>query len=204
MNQAFKNVPGYAEASRKQSAIRDSVWLDSAPVIAGIQCDPLTVRKFAMLSEGGSPFVCGGAIFPEHVAQFLWVMSQEFCFDLARRDAFIKRIAAFDYEATRAAIADYCETAFFDASRNESEGKEPVASFMAQLVDRLASEYGWLPADVLDMPMGQVLQLLRLIQLRHDPKAPVGNRLTDKVIADLFNLLNPPKPADAPKTDQQK
>ncbi len=194
MNQAFKNVPGYAEASRKQSAIRDAVWLDTAPVIAGIQCDALTVRKFALLSDGQSPFVCGGPIFPEHVAQFLWVMSQEFCLDLAKRDEFVKRISALDYEVTRAAIADYCETVFFDASRNDADSKEPVASFMAQLVDRLASEYGWLPDTVLEMPMAQVLQLLRLVQLRHDPKAAVGNRLTDRVIANLFNLLNPPKP----------
>lgn len=197
MNGSLKNVPGYAEASRKQEAIRDSVWLDSSPIIAGIQCVPLTVRKFAMLSEGGSPFVCGGPVFPEHVAQFLWVLSEEFCFDIAARDRFVERVAGMDYEATREAITDYCETVFFDASLDRSESNtEPVASFIATLVDRFASEYGWLPDHVLELPMGQVLQLLRLIQLRHDPKAAVGNRLTDKVVANLFNLLNPPKPKE--------
>jgi hypothetical protein len=197
VNQAFKNVPGYAEASRKQSAIRDAVWLDTAPVIAGIQCDALTVRKFAMLSEGQSPFVCGGPIFPEHVAQFLWVMSQDFCLDLAKRDEFVKRIAALDYEDARASIAEYCETVFFDANPDREESNtEPKASFIASLTDRFASEYGWLPDDVLDLPMGQVLQLLRLIQLRHDPKAAVGNRMTDRVVANLFNMLNPPKPTN--------
>lgn len=181
--------------------MRDVAWLDPAPAIAGIQCEPLTVHRFALLSEGGSPFVCGGSIFPEHVAQFLWVLSPGFCFDLAKRDAFVSRVASLDYEAARDDIARYCESVFFDANDcGDGASREPVASFIAVLVDTFGSEYGWLPDDVLELPMARVFQLLRVIQLRHDPKAAVPNKLTDQIIADLFNLLNPPKPAAEPKT----
>lgn len=194
MNRAFQNVPGYTEASRKQSAVRDAAWLEPAPVIAGIPCEPLTVRAFALLSEGGSPFVCGGPVFPEHVAQFLWVLSPHFCFDLRARDAFVERVASLDYEQARNEVSAYCETVFFDADENGGGmTREPVSSFMAVLVDTFGSEYGWMPDEVLALPMARVFQLLRAIRLRHDPKAPVANRLTDQVIADLYHLLNPPK-----------
>lgn len=199
MNPRFAKLPGYAEASRLQELRRDSAFLMPPLVLCGVECCHLTPHRLAVLMVSQSPFVCGGVPMPEHISQFLWALQSQFAYGKnAERDAFTQeKTAHLKYEDAVKAIYEYVDEVFMDAPATDGTQQESSFSWLATIVDALASEYGWTQDYVLDLPLACVFQYLRTIERRHNPKALQFNRLTDKVTSDLFKRMNSPKEAPA-------
>lgn len=195
MNPRFASIPGYAEAARLQDLRRDAAFLDLPLTLCGVECCHLTPRRLAVLMVSQSPFVCGGLPMPEHVAQFLWALDPEFDYTASRkREKFIQRIASLAYDDAVKQIADYVDEVFMDSPASDSgQIEESCNSWLASIVDALASEYGWSQAQVLDTPIACVFQYLRIIERRHNPKALKFNRLTDRAKNQFLEALNQPK-----------
>lgn len=160
-----------------------------------MECEPLTVRRYAILTACGSPLVNGGSIGPEHVAQFLWVLSPEFDpRNETARDTFAERCAGLDYTEAVDELKAFCEGVFLDTPPLDLGRKEePNVSWMASLTHTFAKSYGWTVDMVLDTEMAIVFQLLKMLDKDANPNSANWNRLTDQVRDAYLCALNAPK-----------
>lgn len=185
-----KEVPGYADAIDRETRGRDIAFLGLTEFICGIEVLPFSPYHFLRLSLVGCPFVCGGIPEPEDVSRFLWVVSPKFKDNALmltrwRRNQFVAMkcrplVSSDQIDNTIQAIGKYLEFALSDCDGDSSGSKRSSFSCAAGLVDRLASEYGWSEQTILRMPFNKLFQLLRSLQLRHDPECPLINP-SDKI-----------------------
>lgn len=182
-------IPGLKEARTaalaREETLREIPFLPANLDICGVEVRQFTPRHFILLNAAGSPFLGAGEIAIEHVAQFLWVISPQFCTDPFARDLFLANVQlSFETDdddklATLiAAIDRYLEDALID--RPSGAGSEtPLTHFAAAIVDEIASEYGWDDEVILEKPFARLFQYLRRIERRRDPRTPRFNRLSD-------------------------
>ena len=190
------DIPGYAKAVAHEGAVRDGSYLSFLNIneyICGVPVMPLSILHFLILDGIGNPFIVGGKPSPDRVAQFLWTVSTEFKTGTpGQRDDFIKSISKIDFELAKQQIADYVSDSIMDAPAGAGPVTIPQASFVATLVDAIASEYHWAEKDIVAMPLKRVFQYIKLIQRRNNPSAPVFNP-SDKVKADYLKIRNAKK-----------
>lgn len=194
MNPRFLNVPGYAEAAQRQEALRDSVFLGLPLTICGLPCDQLNARHLAILTHCRNGFVCGGEITGVAVGQFLWCLSPDYSpINTKGRAARLKQVSGLNFAKAKKEIEEYTDGVFMDSHAGGSPRSESYNSWLAGLVDALASEYGWKQQEILDLPLAAVFQYVRLIRKRNGDNEPQFNKLTDEVKTKVFTELNPTK-----------
>jgi hypothetical protein len=208
----LSEIPGYrrcAERAEKlEDARRDYAWLnlDYELNIAGAQprgegspatgrkliVRPLSLRMFTQLCAVRSPFLMGGSIRAEHVAQILWRISPSYSpTDKESRLAFLASIAHLPFSGTVRAINRYLDLMLFDrpaTSPARGKGHGPDTSFAASIVHEMASAYGWSSETTMDVPLPQLFQLLRKIQRQHDPEMASSHPLREKIDQKFFKL----------------
>lgn len=187
----FDKIPGYKEAIAKAEAeaeaLRDFAFTDLPANIAGLQVGQLTLRRLFRLMVDKSPFIVGGDYGPEHVSQFLWLVSLEYCGDAEVRDEFVKLVSiTMPLEETVEAIFRYRDNALMDRPPGRKSITMSPTSFMAVFVHEFASAYGWTEERILDMPMARIYQLLRRITLERNPKAQFHCTPTARVNAEYM------------------
>lgn len=185
-NVQLKDIPGLTEAleeaSKKEAFLRDLPFLDVTLEICGIEVKQFTPRHFILLDVGGSPFLQGGKITAEAVAQFLWVVSVDYCGgDKSACAGFARKIVEVGFDDAVTQIGEYLDEAFFDRPSSSSKSSAAVTSFLATLVDLIAGCYGWTREYILEKPFAELYQYVRRIQLRDNPSLALVNRFSDKV-----------------------
>ena len=173
----YKEIPGYKEAVERENDVRDNAFLGLNESVAGVEVKPLTPNMFLLLDGISSPFVCGGTPLPEDVAVALWIVSPRYrASDRKARNLFIRLSGKLDYITTRQAFYSYVSDSFIDSPGVSKSTRSATASWVASLVDILASEYSWTEERILSISLKRIFQYLKLIQLRHDPKATMFNK----------------------------
>jgi len=203
--------------------IRERAYLPCCLRISGIDVHPFTPRHYLLLDAARSPLIgYPGEVLPEHVAQFLWIISTAFVLPSHQmplrevkkiRAKFGERVRRVHYLPARKQIRAYIDEAWFDAPPvNHTTEDAPHASFAATLVER------FLPRPVatfdsrgqpiigggtLDTPFSQLFQVLRLMNRRADPDCFLSNPLSDRVerecVRRYFNRKKARKAARAAK-----
>lgn len=184
-------IPGYVRAVQRADRIED-YWRDFAflglneklRLVGGrtVEVKLLTLRMFVQLWAVRSPFLVGGPIRPEHVGQFLWRLSPEYCTDGEARRRYITKIAGLPFMSCVRAINRFVDRMLIDSPPTEdkpSNTKHDV-SFAASMIHMLGNAYGWLPDQVLDTPIPALFQFIRSIQRDHQPDAITFNPLRDR------------------------
>lgn len=185
-------IPGYPEAmaaaQAEEEELRDLAFIPVDLDICGVPVRQLTARHLLLCIYVRSPFFFSrDDLGPEHVAQFLWIVSPQFDpLDGLARSAFIKNIAtSVQFAEAVPAIDDYLDQALMDRPPSGAARGASITSFIASLVDEFASEYGWTIDEILDRPLAALYQLLRRMERRRDPKAVTFNRLSDRARREI-------------------
>lgn len=188
-------IPELAKARETEARIREQGFLQVPVMIAGVESMPLTARHLLLLGGMGSPFVCGGLPVPSDVAGYLWVTSPHFTgrngwIDRWHRSAMLRKIRKASYINTVAAIRDRIDEAFMDAPCGSGSNGEQIASTTAYLVHSIASKYHWHRDEILDTPLAELWQYIRINRKIDDPDAMIVNRHSARVIGDYLVKVN--------------
>jgi hypothetical protein len=190
----LSQIPGYSRAAQRGDRL-DDYWRDFAflglneelriPGGRTIEVRQLTLRMFVQLCAVRSPFLVGGGVGPQHVAQILWRLSPKYDLranDPEARKKFVASIADLPFRATTRAIARYLDRMLIDKPPQPARSNDSKSdtSFAASMIHHFAKEYGWNDEEILDLPMPRLFQYLRKIQRSHDPELSFWNPLRDR------------------------
>jgi hypothetical protein len=181
-----------ARADRLEDYWRDYAFLgltEGLRIAGGrkIEVLQLTLRMFIQLCAVHSPFLVGGRVGPEHVAQILWRLSPQY--GQIPRQEFVASIADLPFKSATRAINRYLNRMLIDKppSSSKSNGSRPDTSFAASVIHLLGAAYGWSDETILDCPMPRLFQYMRKIRRDNQPDLPNFNPLRDrfkKIITD--------------------
>lgn len=140
-------IPGYkdavAKAAAREEAARDFAFIDAPLDICGEPICHLTLRRLLVLFAVRSPFFYAGLIAPEHVAQFLWIVSPLYAAgDRQAQREFTTRVGRrVPFRKARAAIDAYLDIVFLDRPAAGGVKTAAITSFVANFIDEFAAEY---------------------------------------------------------------
>lgn len=193
-------IPGLREAVERETETRLNGFLLVPKRLCGVEVDDIAPIHFYELELCGNPLVCGGTVKPEDVAQFVWCLSvarrtppgrkDRGNWKEARQQAAGRLVGSAAYFDSIRDCEAVVEAAMMDAPGGKSSGV-PHACWLAALVDRIASEYGWTEAAILYTPLNRLWQYLRCITKRHDPMAVLFNP-SDAVKREYLKTLTAP------------
>jgi hypothetical protein len=131
-----RDVPGYAEAARREEELRSVVFLGMDERIAGLPAAPLTLRKVQWLTMTCSPFLLrmdAAALLtkPDLAADiilFLWIVSPQFKAgdEKAKQKFYRATRPVMEMEAVKVIqeILDYIDEAFLDSGEGDGDGDQ--------------------------------------------------------------------------------
>jgi hypothetical protein len=187
----YAEIPGYAEACKKEQEIRDLAFCEWLVPLCGIQVKQFTYLHLLILANCENAFVEANRPQAEDVAFFLWVVSPDYRpNDTAARDEFIEAIAEkVKFLPACQEIYDYLNNAFQDSPASSGGSAKSYTSFVAPICDLFAHEYGWDDQVTIKKPIARLYQLIRRIQKRNNPQAIMFNR-SDAQISKWLASLN--------------
>lgn len=198
-------IPGYAEALRREDSVRREAFSHSLDSICGVPVRPLTLRDAITLEEMRNGFFCPFTFDADdeligHCAQLVWWLS-----DCPKPGFYTKSIWQWRVAIRRRHLCRYLgqfptelvqgvhrflKDAFFDAPKPSNGVKSAaVAAGPAYVFDTLAQAgYVLTPDQILDMPLAQLWQVLRLAS-RRLYGAPAVNE-SDRIATEYLETLN--------------
>lgn len=200
----FVEIPGFAEAVKREQAVRRQAWAGVRLSICGVKVRDLTLRDLETLEELQNGFFCPWRFdtdleYLAHCAQLVWYLSDapkptsesvgwESVKAMRYRRRLNERLAGDPARLARE-TRDFLHRQFMDAPKGSSESMSAAtAAGAAYVIDTLAAGGYSLPLDeLLDLPLPKLWQLVRLVQRR-----VFGHPLTnpsDKLATDYLATL---------------
>lgn len=173
-------IPGYDEALADERKAREEAYLDAPHFICGVRLRQITPRILARLFFVETPFLSGGHLGTEHIAQFLWICHWDYSLDIHDRDAFIKTLKGQDYSELAAEIDQFIDDTFLDTPQG-SAGIPYFCNF-AWFEYIMHKAMGWDSEYTLNQPLRRIYQLIRCMEL--ESGAILSNKRSDKVRGD--------------------
>jgi hypothetical protein len=200
----FKQIPGFADALRREASVRREAWAHTHTEIAGVRVRMLTMRDVVMLEELQNGFFAPWRFdtdeeFLAHCAQMVWWLSDLPKPPLYSRSIFHPWIAGrqqalIRYLAGRPKqLAEdtnrFLRDSFMDAPKGGGTMGQAVAAMPAYLADTLAAAgFQITTDDMLDMPLTRLWQMVRLASRRVYGTAITNE--SDKLACDYLAGLN--------------
>jgi hypothetical protein len=183
-------IPGYAEAIKRETKLRDTAFLDGRELVCGVEVFPLSLRRLIWLEQARNGFVVPCRFDSEaemlaHALQCVYFCLPEFAPPVSPRFSFWRVFQdgvsqrVFFRKVLRAGSPDviikevesWLREAFMDAGGSGGgKGEVPCqsyASYPAYIVDAFAA--AGLPftyAEVMDMPLRRLWQHWRVAMRR--------------------------------------
>jgi hypothetical protein len=171
------------EAIDAEATLRAFSFAGRPFIVAGVEASQMTLRHFLTLELAKNPYIIGGSIEPEHALQVLHTVAVdpdlETFFDRVKPDVLLPEMRQY--------IAD----TFLDAPSGGGKSSSlPYASSAATYIHIFAREYGWGVNEILEMPVAQLFQLLRLIQRSKSSSAIMFNKRSDPARKELLLAMH--------------
>lgn len=167
----------YRAAVERETATREAVFLGLPEQVGGYLLRPFTPLDYTTLHLIGSPFITGGQATPADVWQFLWHQSVRF-HPKSRVLRTWHRWTLYwhpDYQSLLVGCRHYVAEALSELPGGSGKQSKSYYSFLASVIDCLASEYGWTRDVIMRLPFKELCQYLKAIRRRKDPKAILFN-----------------------------
>lgn len=150
----------------------------------------MTPRHLLILDGIGSPVLMREPSSLLDIVYFLWVLSPGFEVGNRRKEKkFGKRCRKLDGLKAIIEIRSYLERTFFDAPGGASGGKSwGHMSWCAQIINSIASEYGWTRSEIMNCPLRILHQLRNCIVQKKNPDAIISSQKTSALIGDHIAL----------------
>lgn len=164
-------IPGLREA---EEAFRDEqleAFTGIEIPICGIEVRPFSPRMFLEL-DGVENDLMRDVKAPrvEHLAMFLWRVSQDFDrLNVRRRAQFLRRFRRIPYGPAVVGVREYLRKNYAPMPQITQTNQETVAVWPSVVVHLFASEYGWTEDVILDTPFRRLWQYLNRIFEKRDP-----------------------------------
>lgn len=182
--------PGYAEAVKHENDVRDAAVLNLNALICGVEIRQMTLRHWLILDGIESPFLNGALPDPDKkdIEKFLWVLSPHFTprWSFAKAQL-VRRARKLPYGEAVVSIRSFVEDTFQDSPPSEGDDKwrAPEASFGANVICSLALRFHWSRDAILDLPLKESFQHLKLIRMRGEAERgekPIGWNRSDEIL----------------------
>lgn len=202
---SFVEIPGYADALRREDRLRRKAWVNPHGTICGVTVRPLTWRDVESLTEMRNGFFCPWKFETDneylgHCAQLVWWLSD--CrkpmqgdtrfgsiMVAAQRTRLIRHLGQFPRQLSDEVLAFVRDT-FADGPKgggNSSTGA--IAGGPAYIADALAAGgYRMTLDEMLDLPLVRLFQILRLIRVRIYGDKPTNE--SDRIACEYLAGLN--------------
>lgn len=185
-------VPGYVDAVARENFLRRESFFGLTENIACFEVSQITLERILVLQIADNPFLCGGEIKPEAVAQFLWIMSPQYRPDSPfRRSMFLRRCRKFvlprpplfktrrtiarwklrceksviEFAKAELAINAFLEEQFIDRPHYGAPGTKSYYCDIIGLCADFGREYGWTESVTLKIPIRRIFQYIK--EIRH-------------------------------------
>ncbi len=190
MENLLDEIPGYKEAVAQETFNRDASFLDLTETVGGVELRSMTLLDFLRLDIAKSPFLHGGIPTATDIAVFCWALSPGYDQqNHSARHKYVKTLRRLLYADIVPAIERYIDETFADAPGGAGIAGIPITSWLAGMVDSIASQYHWSEQMILKLPLKRLFQYRRLISKRMNPQSTFFNP-SDKVRGAWLNRLN--------------
>lgn len=202
-------IPGYADALRREHEIRTSAFLGANEVVCGVEVRPLSLRTLVRLEVAMNGFVVPCRFDDDseaiaHALQVIWFCRPKFdaTFGVGSRFGMFRsgiEIQTFILRTTlvhwrdRLKIAHevkaWIRDAFMDAPKGDGSQfsrRQSFATYPAHIIDTLHG-YGIKATmdEIMDMPLKRLWQHWRVAVKRENPKYPLVNPSDEIAVAAI-------------------
>lgn len=205
-------VQQWPYAVLKESEVREFAFTKRCMHIFGFKCIQFTIRHYVELDFNKNLFIkCEESgditddVIANNIADLLWVVSPDY--DPYDTDKFKLHDEAVKQKIVEVGIIefvkevnDYLDKSLMDMpeSTGEKDDTAPVISYIAGVIDTVATEYHWPDEYILDLPWARVLQYMRAIEQRKSKERGethhhIPNKYSYKIekrIADIENEID--------------
>jgi len=195
-DELYKLIPGLRAAHEKERSDWDAAWLGINESICGIDVKPFTARHDLILGWNGarSPFLGGplptnGPELSIAIGTFLWVVSPAYGSSSSRKLMFLRGVRRLDVKKAVTQIRNYVAAAYADAPGSGDSNDQQFYSWFATAAALFGAEFGWTRDDVIDMPLRQMFQLLKVISRRKNPTC-ILFKPSDALVGAWLNIQN--------------
>lgn len=181
-------IPGFDQASAQEQWERNSAHLRLPDEVCGVWIRQMTPLDVCKLHVAKSPFMVGGVIGYEHIAQFLFILHDASRLQsrgwfkgprFTMNDA-LEKATDFSIEDGNRQISEYLEVTYRDQPTGAREMRDaPIAPSVAWLLHRMSCQpFCWSDEKTYHEPLRLIYQRIRCWQ--DENGTPVANRLSQK------------------------
>lgn len=194
-------IEGWAEAVREERRERDEAWCEPFDEIAGLIVRHASLLDIVRLERAGNPFATPHAPTHDDTQGTAHAFAMQFAAYLSagyieggriKRWLIRRRIRKIDTAKLIRGAAEYSKRTFSDSIGSSGGGKKLSDSHWSAIADYvhlISGEYGYNREEVVNAPYRIVLQQVRQILRKHDPKFPLASK-SDHIVGEYLEKKN--------------
>lgn len=207
-------APLYAAEQARDAQHRDEAFVATTHTVCGVELRPMSPYDLHLLQALENPFIVGGAITPESIAQYCALLAEPAPRGWWARRRFFRTLARQPYATAVAEIRAYQTRLFYasgapateDPSDPQVSGLSPQVSpgasapaplsLIAPLITSVAMATGWSEAELMSMPLSKLFQYQRAIQQQQgtgDTFFAPADRLISRALEQYARYLSSAK-----------
>jgi hypothetical protein len=214
-------APLYAAEQARDAQHRDEAFVATTHTVCGVELRPMSPYELHLLQALENPFIVGGAITPESIAQYCALLAEPAPRGWWARRRFFRVLARQPYARAVAEIRAYQTRIFYASGATTEDSPSPNSdlpspgasapaplSLIAPLITSVAMATGWSESELMSMPLPKLFQYQRAIQQQQgqgDTFYAPADRLISRALEQYTRYLSiakdpsdPSAPSDSP------
>jgi hypothetical protein len=198
----------HAAERANEEELQDEAFAGCTHTVCGLELRGMTAYDLLLLHGCENPFVVGGRITPEAVAQFLAVLVEPAPVGWWKRQRFSVRVGMYPYAKACEEIKRFVKRMFVGSGIRIGEDAQPAEGseapsaaslnmcFLAPLIVEVASGTAWSEESLLAMRLDKLFQYRAALTARAGGKTPfpASDRLQSEALtaySDYLKSLDP-------------